>query len=172
MSPSSARSKPEPCNLTKGQIEEIATKAAKVTGFVPGAEITPIVKKLGGEIEYLDWVGWLQHDHDTIEIDGPEKFTIRLMAVDGPLRHRFTIAHELGHYILHSLSGKKQITAGRKGSTRVEWEANWFAAAFLMPAKEFRTAMRELGSNALALAGRFLVSLEAAEVRIKTLQRA
>lgn len=162
----------EPCNLSKSEIARVAASVAEATGFKPGAQIEPVVKQLGGEIKFLDWEDWLNHQKDTIEVRGPRQFTIRLMDVDGPLRHRFTVAHELGHYVLHSLSGKiHPLVVGRSGSdNRAEWEANWFAAAFLMPEKEFRAACHKLHNEPLALAGKFLVSMEAAQVRMKTLR--
>jgi Zn-dependent peptidase ImmA (M78 family) len=128
------------------------------------------VKRIGGTIEFLPWEGWLKHENDTISVEGPHDFKIRLMGTDGPLRHRFTIAHELGHYFLHSKQGKKPIQVGRDGSnTRLEWEANWFAAAFLMPEPAFREAAKLWKNDPLGLAGKFLVSVEAVKVRMGTL---
>lgn len=161
---------PSPCDLRKSAVEDVALSIAKQLDFSPGGELEPIVKKLGGRIEFLAWEDWLTHSHDTITIDGPRDFTIRLMWSDGPLRHRFTIAHELGHYFLHSRQGKVRMIAGRDGTNRrVEWEANWFAAAFLMPEVAFRTAAENYGRDPLRLAGQFLVSVEAATVRLQTL---
>ncbi len=161
---------PNPCNLRKSDVEKVAENVATRTGFKPGQPVEPIVKKLGGKIEFLSWETWLSHTHDTITVDEPQVFTIRLMGSDGPLRHRFTIAHELGHYFLHSRQGAIQIEAGRDGSNkRVEWEANWFAAAFLMPETGFRAAAKLFGADPLRLAGQFLVSVEAAKVRMGTL---
>lgn len=161
---------PAACNLPKGQIERIAREVASRLRFTPGGDIQLVVENLGGNIEYLGWEDWFNHDHDTIEIRGRRDFTIRLLGVDGPLRHHFTIAHELGHYVLHSQFGKiAPMIAGRKGSTRVEWEANWFAASLLMPETEFRAAVDE-GLSDLALSARFNVSMEAAQVRRKVLK--
>jgi Zn-dependent peptidase ImmA (M78 family) len=58
--------------------------------------------------------------------------------------------------------------AGRKGSNRVEWEANWFAASLLMPEDVFKTAVNE-GLSDMHLVARFNVSMEAAQVRKKVL---
>lgn len=51
-------------------------------------------------------------------------------------RHRFTIAHELGHYFMH----KDVTTFSRCDNTckipayrDAEWQANFFASTFLMP---------------------------------------
>jgi Zn-dependent peptidase ImmA (M78 family) len=55
-------------------------------------------------------------------------------------RRRFTIAHEIGHYCLHSNSGKSEFVDSLKSMSRTEsyWdkhesEANAFAAQLLMP---------------------------------------
>jgi hypothetical protein len=159
------------CNLPKGQIEQIATRISAWASYQAGRDnIQDVVKKLGGEVAYLGWEDWLVHDRDTIVVNGPGVFTIRLLGVDGPLRNHFTIAHELGHYVLHSRLGKvAPLIAGRKGSTRVEWEANWFAASLLMPEEAFRKAA-QTGCSILELAARFNVSVEAAEVRRKVLE--
>lgn len=144
-------------------------QVANHVGFRAGGSIADAVGQLGGRIEYLQWEEWLAHDRDTIEILGPRQFSIRLLGVDGPLRNHFTIAHELGHYVLHSQFGKiAPMIAGRKGSNRVEWEANWFAASMLMPADSFRNATHS-GLTDMQLAARFNVSIEAAQVRRKVL---
>lgn len=157
------------CNMPKADIENVAGQLAEWSGFRPGQEIREVVRKLGGSVEYLRWEDWLTHDRDTIVVNGPRDFAIKLLGVDGPLRNNFTIAHEIGHYVLHSRMGKiAPMIAGRKGSTRVEWEANWFAAALLMPAGEFSEAARSVASD-LQLAARFNVSMEAAQVRRKVL---
>jgi hypothetical protein len=162
---------PEPCNLTKQAIEGIARKVAVMVAFRPGGKITEAVSKLGGTIRYLRLEEWLKHEADTIVIEGPRKFEIRLLGADGPLRQNFTIAHELGHYILHSRSGSRApMMAGRKGSNRVEWECNWFAASLLMPGGEFRRKALQPGMSDLTLAGIFNVSLEAAQLRKKVLR--
>jgi len=57
-----------------------------------------------------------------------------------PTRTAFTIAHELGHYVLHN---RKDDTYWRldhlnldRQDEKEETEANWFAASLLMPRKE------------------------------------
>jgi Zn-dependent peptidase ImmA (M78 family)/transcriptional regulator with XRE-family HTH domain len=56
--------------------------------------------------------------------------TIALSGKGNPMRQRFSIAHELGHLLLHP--------DPEPGSTRHEREANTFAAELLMPADEVR----------------------------------
>ncbi len=74
------------------------------------------------------------------------------------------IIHELGHFFLHSNMGEVPIVAYRQGSTRIEWEANWFAASLLMPKVEFLAALKET-DDLTRIAAKFKVSCEAARVR-------
>jgi hypothetical protein len=161
---------PEPSGYQKDVVDKLAEKVAEKLHFQPGDSIEDIVKKLGGKLEYLSMEDWLADLHGAIEVRARENFTVYVSNFTGPLRNRFTIAHELGHYFLHSKFGEKPIKVGRNGtSTRVEWEANWFAGGFLMPKKEFKKAFEE-DSNSTALAAKFLVSTAAVEVRIDSLE--
>jgi Zn-dependent peptidase ImmA (M78 family)/transcriptional regulator with XRE-family HTH domain len=77
------------------------------------------------------------------EIDAVDAFSV--VIVDRPIvvttprrsenvfRHRFSIAHEIGHLLLHSDSGEH--------SAAVEKEADAFAAAFLTPAASMDAAL-------------------------------
>lgn len=152
-------------NLPKAEIEQIAEMVRNSLGYKPGNDLEPFIKQLGGKVEYLDFHAWLDDACDTIEAYGEGDFTIWLSRVGGLLRNRFSIAHELGHYILHSRVGKIPMRATRSLiSERVEWEANWFAAAFLMPKHLFKERW-EKSSCIEDLASYFLVSPSAVKVR-------
>jgi Zn-dependent peptidase ImmA (M78 family) len=80
-----------------------------------------------------------------------ERFEISLRHNAIPARKRFSIAHELGHLFLHmgylrdpetwqKSHDYKDSIYHRFGYGIEEEEANLFAAAFLMPEKEFRVA--------------------------------
>jgi hypothetical protein len=165
--------KPVPTGWSREQISRLAVQFGKAIRYLPGGEISPAVeKRLQGRIEYLDWPAWKQKGADTIEIEGPGNFTIYLCRVWGLFNNRFSIAHELGHYVLHSQLGQIPLVAKRSRlNERAEWEANWFAASLLMPETEFRKE-HAVNPDPWYLASRFLVSPEAAKVRKKTLKLA
>lgn len=79
-------------------------------------------------------------------------------------RHRFTIAHELGHYFIHD-----DITAfsrcGQNDSIPAyrdpEWQANVFAASLLMPGKLIK------GMSAAEVSWICKTSLQSAEIALK-----
>lgn len=160
-------------NLTKGQVYQIAESFAKQFDYTPGGDIHALVERLGGRVTVADSLGMDPTQSGSLYVDGPEDFKIVLPAHTGPSRDRFTIAHELGHYVLHYLWDPQKavgkMMATRRGSDRIEWEANWFAAAFLMPSEEFRREYALHGGDLSALAHRFGVSAQAAEVRARGL---
>lgn len=167
--------KPEPAGLDREQIEQLANQVALDLGYQPGrTDLPDLVESLGGKINYLGYEEWSNNEMNFVRIDQPGDFTIQLLSVDGANRHNFTLAHELGHYIIHSESGeiapmKVNHSGHQTDYQRVEWEANNFALSFLMPEKLFREACKEFGSD-LALAGRFMVSLSAVNARKEILE--
>lgn len=153
----------KPCNWSKKQVQDAAAKVAEKLNYKPGDDLIALVRKLGGRIETADWseVG----STGSITVNGPRDFTISLSPLSGNRRDRFTIAHELGHYVLHSKIGKiSPLSVKRDGSDRIEWEANWFAAGFLMPEAEFHRLVGEGWSDAW-MAVHFDVSEAAVGVR-------
>ncbi|CAA7621744.1 conserved hypothetical protein [Magnetospirillum sp. LM-5] len=110
----------------------------------------------------------------SIRIDDERSFEIFLPLHTSRERDRFTTAHELGHLFLHYLYPRKMgrkvklMKARRAGSGLVEWEANWFAAAFLMPRQTFVRVHDECGGNLHELCEEFGVSLAAARIRAET----
>ncbi len=154
----------EACNLSQNQIALKAEEYAKKVGYVLGSDIEPVLKRQGGRIEYQSMPDWETTHSGSIIVNSPNDFVIFLSNFTGPLRDRFTIAHELGHYVLHSDEGKKKLKAKRFGATLVEREANWFAASFLMPEGAFLEQLAK-NNDPKYLAAHFLVSLTAVNIR-------
>jgi uncharacterized protein DUF955 len=86
-------------------------------------------------------------------------------AREGQARYPFTLAHELGHLLMHT-GNQAQMARGEsvKPYVNAEWQADAFAGAFLMPANEVRRC-----SSISEISRRFGVSGAAAEVRAKVL---
>lgn len=170
-----AYDEPLPCNLSKSSVAALAESFGQQVGYEPGMDLSTVVESLGGSIEYKDFWDLQDSSSGSIEIDAPTKFRIYLGMHTSKDRDRFTIGHELGHYVLHYLYPRaKGVTvqptrADRYGDGRTEYEANWFAAAFLMPHKDFETYFNEVSGNIGAIAEKFKVSLSAATVRAKAL---
>ena len=123
-----------------------------------------IIEKLNGCIRIIDAAYWGQVS-GSIFVDSRDNFEIILPSYTSPVRDNFTIAHEVGHFLLHSEAGAKKIWAHRLGSGRLEWEANWFAASLLMP-KRIIEQNNLFSQTPSTLANFFQVSYEAAEIRL------
>jgi Zn-dependent peptidase ImmA (M78 family) len=105
--------------------------------------------------------------------------TIWVNMFDAPVRQRFTVAHEIGHWVLH-LSGDgiweepAEAVAYRLSSPTFsgqEAEANRFAASLLMPAPLVNAFLEDGRSDPDDLAQVFDVSRQAMEIRLESLRR-
>lgn len=91
-------------------------------------------------------------------------------ACDGNGRDRFTVAHEIGHLFLHRGLGfarNSAPTGPHHWYEDSEWQANTFAAEFLMPLDE----IREYCKKPWDIMQRFGVSIDAARIRWKKLNK-
>jgi Zn-dependent peptidase ImmA (M78 family) len=112
---------------------------------------------------------------------------IGINAIHHPNRQRFTLAHELGHLVLHKSLITNMVHVDKSfpfllrdskaatGIDKIEIEANQFAAELLMPEM---MVLRELESHKLdiddeilldALGKKFLVSKQAMSYRIQNI---
>ncbi len=118
------------------------------------------------DLEVEGFVGALMTD------DAKNKGVILTRAGQGERRHRFTVAHELGHFLIPSHQGNRQCTVAdlrehRRDTThrKQESEANRFAAGLLMYKPRFTRDIDKLGeadvSHVVTLAKRYGTSLEA-----------
>lgn len=107
--------------------------------------------------------------------------TVVLNRLHPVARKRFTIAHEIGHFQLHSQGSRKDFLDGifkrdrneNDGHMVEEIQANQFAAAILMPKHEVIKEFQKLDTKAedfiLTLANKFRVSQESMNFRLLNL---
>lgn len=101
-----------------------------------------------------------------------------------PNRQRFTVAHELGHFLLHRDDGRIFVdrspvffrdAGSSEGTSRQEIEANAFAAALLMPEADLKSLLDDRPVDAFdetsvrRLAARLGVSAQALTIRLTRL---
>jgi hypothetical protein len=144
-------------------------------------DVESLAKEIGADVEYpvsftdADYVRNGERGEQqlrTISIDATDKVRILLSPMDGYTARRFTLAHELGHYFLHSVDWTTfELDNPNFGARRVygvkPWtpnylseaddEANWFAAALLMPRTMVSRALTECQNN-LDMASRLLAA--------------
>ncbi|MDM9623037.1 ImmA/IrrE family metallo-endopeptidase [Rhizobium sp. S96] len=166
---------PEPTRASKANVSAFAESIARHVGYEPETSIEILVSKLGGGIAYRNPVG---DKPESIVVEPSGMFKIFLPTMTSMGRDKFTIAHELGHYFLHfpkihavdptaGMKAYRWVEDDNPDLQRCEWEANWFAAAFVMPTEIFTRLFREGGkTKVVSVLG---VSPKAAEVRAGSL---
>jgi len=162
---------PNPVNASKAQISQFAESMAQRLGHDPEKkDIFAVLEALGAKVEYTD--AFAATDASLL-VERQGTLIVRLSGLCGPDRNRFSAAHELGHYLMHYVAAKRTgvMEAARSGdsSDRAEWEANWFAGAFLMPRSAFTEVHSCYDGNVDLIAAHFQVSRRAAEVRAEVL---
>jgi hypothetical protein len=132
-----------------------------------GAELPVPVERIADNL-----LGLSVAESDELAVSGlllPRQREIWLNAAEAresPGRRRFTIAHELGHWICQCLGGRREAIYCRprdlatSASRALEREANVFAAELLMPEPLVRREFPHAASSA-ELANWFGVSAEA-----------
>lgn len=116
-------------------------------------------------------------DSDTETVSGAVEYEskrIFINASDIPQRQQFTLAHEIGHIVLHSQHDGLGEVDFRKNleqpSEPKEIEANRFAAELLMPSMEFARTLYQNFGDKEKTAKYFGVSPAAAKIRAKALR--
>ncbi|MCA6067090.1 ImmA/IrrE family metallo-endopeptidase [Chryseobacterium sp. RG1] len=126
--------------MLKNQIEK---KALEVLNSLETLEapipIKSIIKSFGIKLSPYD----LGEDVSGVLVIDNDNCKIGYNSTESYSRQRFTLAHELGHYILHKNKQQEVFvdnitymfrkTSSKNKDYKIEMEANQFAAAILMP---------------------------------------
>lgn len=165
---------------SREEIEAIAEALARRHGI--SGPVTKIVEVLRAETlsAFSLLSGWRIVERSLVDMprdEGRADFSQKMLefregvlenAESGRHRDKMTVAHELGHVLLdhkhggimHRVQqGNSKLGFGRQAES-AEWQATYFAAAFLMP----RPIVRDC-SNATEVSLRCRVSLQAAQIR-------
>lgn len=153
-------------------INDFAEKISKdhhLTDFSNGDNLYKFVETIGGAIVSNHEYDWIVNRHKSLQVRGPNDFTVHFNKYTGPLRDRFSLAHDLGHYFIHSKQGEIKLERARRSPEGIaEFQANWFACGLLMPSDEF-VEVYNTTQDKYSIAGRFMVPIKAVDIRIKNL---
>lgn len=155
-------------------IFEIIKEAQQTAKAGRPVDLEALVTKLGLKLERR---GMDKDMSGALVKTGPHEYTIHVNALHPETRQRFTIAHELGHYVHHRArlgDGVNDNRAYRTTNTdahynprigsKQETEANKFAASLLMPADAVNAMLRQ-GVSIDEMARRLGVSKHAMSIR-------
>ena len=166
-------SSPIPTEELEKKAGDLLQEAAMVQAPVP---VDEVARYLGIQVDEAD----LGEECSGMLVRDEDYAVIGVNANHHEHRKRFTIAHEIAHYMLHG--GEAYIDKpphidfraadSGSGTQQEETEANQFAAALLMPADQVRAAVAEQpfdparDDELLNLARRFKVSPQAMTTRL------
>lgn len=159
--------------------EDVLEKCGITEAPVPVEQVADI---LGLVVEYTE----LGVDVSGLLVLEDESGAIGVNSTHAPVRQRFTIAHELGHFCLHKnwsdvfidseFEPRFRDRRSSRGENPEEIQANKFAAALLMPKSILDHYIAEEGidigddEQVEELAGRFEVSVTAMTYRLANLE--
>lgn len=172
-------------DATKSYINKVADAVRSTFNVaIPIDNIDSLVNQLGGSV--VEKPGLDELYDGTIKKVGDNSFEIAIFPNQDNEIRNFAIAHELGHLFLHMgyLIGKdtwdQYDNSGQCGqfshfgTDEQELQANEFAAALLMPQKEFKEKIDEHTSRNFAdmaqVANYFHVSISVATNRGRSLE--
>lgn len=130
--------------FVRKEAETLLQKYAPSSIPVP---VETLAKCLGYEVRYVDddseMSGFLMRNKSSVIIGVNRSHSSN--------RQRFTIAHEIGHGLLHSseslyVDRKFRNELSKQGVNAEEIEANLFAAELLMPANEIKRFLASIGN--------------------------
>ncbi len=167
--------------LTRTDQERIDTVIENLrmqTGLsFPEDDLVDLAKALGIEVYESKFI---KHDNIDGFLEYPKKIgdkpKIYLNKERPAVRKKFTLAHELGHYVLHRSADRKyrvdMIDYSQDDTeTKEETEANYFAASLLVPEEKLRSILALSKGNVEVAATYFGVSIPVIENRIKWLRK-
>ncbi len=167
-------------------VEDLLAKQSLAKAPIP---VERLAQNLGVELRYEPFAGEQDQVSGMLFRDGG-RTVIGINANEGQLRQRFTIAHEIGHLLLHKApmyldTPAEVFMRNQRSSQSVdpkEIQANTFAAELLMPEKLVRAeaadAQAELSKRSPLvdteelverLAQKFQVSIQAMTFRLANL---
>jgi hypothetical protein len=151
--------------------EEIAVRFMRSP---PPIDLVGLARELGIRVRYED-LGSDAGKIARIEGDDGPRYEITINSQDGEARQRFTLAHEIAHYVKHRhLLDRGAVSDNALYRSHlpepIEWEANRYAAQLLMPLSAMQQAWREGSRTASDFARRLNVSEQAAQIRFDQLK--
>ena len=128
-------------SLTKEKIQQIEAQGEAVANDIFAKQnstfFPPNLYLYARELGYTVVLGIFEDPTISGLLNKKEK-TIYLNANESSQRRFFTLAHEIGHLLLHpkkqgDITRKKDLASFNGASRDEEQEANWFAASVLLP---------------------------------------
>jgi Zn-dependent peptidase ImmA (M78 family) len=168
------------------KLERIERQAEKILHANDAWQVPVPIDRVASGLKLKTEASILGEDISGLLVVENRRGAIGYNATHARVRQRFTLAHEIGHYVLHVKDSVQSILFVDKyvafrdddssaGNDKEEVEANAFGAALLMPARLVREEIKkdkldlDDEDDLSALAKRFHVSMSAMSYRLVNL---
>lgn len=173
--------------MSKQAIKALTEELIEKHQLTVPIDVDRLAKELNIPVEYHDF----EEDISGFTFHKQSEKLIGINTNDGRKRQRFTMAHEIGHMLLHKSNSVRVDSAvilfrdshSSDGTDKAEREANRFAAELLMPVAAISHELKKLGGTVdilgydddkldttiSSLAKKFNVSYQAMSVRLASL---
>jgi|SRR3989344_3202269 len=151
--------------MNNHHIDELVIKALTLTEcVVPPVPVERIAEKFELKVVPFDF-------HEGVSaVLKKERGVIGVNQNHAPVRQRFSISHELGHFLLGHDIGKDEYVEKEFNSVDPkEKEANAFASALLMPTEWIKKSIKKDGLDVEKLSRIYDVSKQALTIRLLNL---
>lgn len=125
---------------------ELASTLLDRLGIQGKPDLAQVALRIGLRIQEVDAEGF--EGSLVRALDGPKGIIAIKQSIREHSRKRFTIAHEIGHYVipghrtLENVCTSSMVESWQKGLSRAELEANEFAVELLLPSRYVREPLR------------------------------
>lgn len=151
--------------LREDRPNHVATRILRAYGVrKPPVDVEAIAKWLELRVERLPNPGW---DGAADTIARPAVLWVNSNTVE--TRQRFTLAHELGHAVLHPVGRQYRDATFAPEGNRAEIDANEFAASLLIPLWMLEPLVTSTRCSTAQLAALFKVSPGAMGIQLEKL---
>lgn len=154
--------------VTPTNIDAIYSKACELNIETEPLDIVRVVKEIFAINLYFNDLD--RNISGFIERTSPQNWAIHVNKWENPLRQKFTIAHELAHFILHkeilkSGSHYDSVLYRDENTSPIEREASSFASNLLMPSEKFEEYINNGYNTIEKLSEKFKLSTSAVRYR-------
>ncbi|MEY8801983.1 ImmA/IrrE family metallo-endopeptidase [Leisingera sp. XS_AS12] len=167
--------RPVPAGVGRAGIEAFAERVRAGVQIGSGFDLKALLARNGSRTQMADIAGKYPHG---LLVNPDGTFTVFLSSFRSACENHGVMAIEIGHRLLHwpkvraanpgyGMSVPRLLDRSDEMLMRCRREAQWFAAAFLMPECEVRTAWADGGIEGVS--DRFAVTVDWARARLRRL---
>lgn len=158
--------------LNYATVAKFAEQFASASGIRELDNFEQAIRLLGGRVSRLSLEEWSSAVPPVVySCDGQQHgFSVAIPAFS-PALEKFLLGSALGHWILHTAEGRRELSVSRGETSFVAQEALWFSLCILLPDELFIAAASRKGVEDEVLSALFKIPPTLLSIKRKILQK-